>query len=351
MTNSCSTKLLAQVLAFYEQKRKSERKLQQQKTNILEEENFSELQNSPRILAQFLRVRFDENIATLLQLSKKYSCIQNSPAFDLKADCPLWHFRSRDSKPTILSKSNMGTYVESEVVGGPESASTSETESDGSKCSPCACMSLDKHEEARGVNFNGIGRGAISMSNVYLSNSLILLACIQAGGADPNNMRCIDQTVRVYGFRPASLISNIYAGAGLVAAFLMPVIGAMIDFSPHRKKIGVIMAVLLALVSGIQIGTVEVRSDYSFLFLMVYFYAMWSLPNLFLSSFLGYLVRNGSTTSFHPCRLPIRAHGSLRILSRNRKLNLCSHASIEFQGRNLCRSSLLFKLHLYLYLL
>jgi len=31
----------------------------------------------------------------------------------------------------------------------------------------------------------------------------------------------------------------------------------MIDFSPHRKKIGVIMAVLLALISGIQIGTVE----------------------------------------------------------------------------------------------
>ena len=47
---------------------------------------------------------YDENIATLLHLSKKYGlfCIQNSPAFDLKADRPLWHFRSRDSKPKIF---------------------------------------------------------------------------------------------------------------------------------------------------------------------------------------------------------------------------------------------------------
>ena len=153
----------------------------------------------------------------------------------------------------------MTTDEEPQDAGGPESASTPETETEDNN--RCGCVSLDKHTQARGVNFHGIARGALSMSNVYLSNSLILLACIQAGGADENEMRCVDQSVRVYGFKPASLISNIYAGAGLLVAFLMPVIGAMIDFSPHRKKIGVVMAIGLALISGIQIGTVEVSAN------------------------------------------------------------------------------------------
>lgn len=274
--------------------------------NILEEELLSTLQKVPKNSG---------TVSTTKTLPLCFNCPKNT-AFFVSKILPLLISRQTVHCGTLgvgiqslqsLSKYNMATNVESEIVGGTESASTSETESDSSKCSPCTCMSLDKHEEARGVNFNGIGRGAISMSNVYLSNSLILLACIQAGGADPNNMRCIDQSVRVYGFRPASLISNIYAGAGLVAAFLMPVIGAMIDFSPHRKKIGVIMAVLLALISGIQIGTVEVRSDYSFLFLMVFlrhveltrsvsffifrilgsqwqYYKLWSLPFINSSS-------------------------------------------------------------------
>ncbi len=212
---------------------------------------------SSRTVAQILRWVFF-GLSSLFFLYPKFSSVELKPGRSLRlSHCALVGIQNLQSSSVF----NMATNAESQETVGPESASSPETETDDNKCSPCGCMSLDKHEEARGANFHGIGRGAISMSNVYLSNSLILLACIQAGGASPNNRQCIDQTVRVYGFRPASLISNIYAGAGLVAAFLMPVIGAMIDFSPHRKKIGVIMAVLLALISGIQIGTVEVRAD------------------------------------------------------------------------------------------
>lgn len=120
------------------------------------------------------------------------------------------------------------------------------------------CMSLENNPEARGVNFNGIARGAISMSNVYLGNSMILLACKAAGGANEAGTMCVNRSVEIYGMKPAALISNIAVAASLLAAFMMPPIGAIIDFTPHRKRWGVIMAVLLAVISAIQIGTVEV---------------------------------------------------------------------------------------------
>lgn len=122
----------------------------------------------------------------------------------------------------------------------------------------CGCMSLNKHPEAQGVNYNGIARGAISMSNVYLGNSMILLACKAAGGFNEEGTQCIDPNRNIYGMRPAALISNIALAASLLAAFVMPPMGAIVDFTPHRKLVGIILAVLLALISAIQIGTVDV---------------------------------------------------------------------------------------------
>ena len=122
----------------------------------------------------------------------------------------------------------------------------------------CGFLSLDGHKEAWGVNFNGIGRGAISMSNVYLANSMILLACREAGGANDEGTVCIDKRVRIYGQTPATVISNIAAFAPLIAACAMPLIGAIVDFTPHRRMVGVVMAFLLFFISAIQIGTVDV---------------------------------------------------------------------------------------------
>ncbi len=122
----------------------------------------------------------------------------------------------------------------------------------------CGCMSLNKHPEAQGVNYNGIARGAISMSNVYLGNSMILLACKAAGGANDEGTQCVNPNTSIYGMRPAALISNVALVASLLAAFVMPPMGAIVDFTPHRKLVGIILAVLLAVISAIQIATVEV---------------------------------------------------------------------------------------------
>ena len=139
---------------------------------------------------------------------------------------------------------------------GEHGENTFDDENTGSK--RCACLSLDKNPQARGANFNGFARGSLNMSNVYLANSFILLACKEAGGANEAGTVCINPSVEIYGLKPASFISNIAVAASILAAFIMPPLGAVVDFTPHRKTVGILMSVLLAVISGIQIGTVDV---------------------------------------------------------------------------------------------
>lgn len=63
--------------------------------------------------------------------------------------------------------------------------------------------------------------------------------------------------VKVHGFFPTTFITNIAAIAGLLTAFMLPVIGAIIDYTDHRQRVGRIVAFLIWLIQTIQIGTVE----------------------------------------------------------------------------------------------
>lgn len=125
------------------------------------------------------------------------------------------------------------------------------------RCGLLAYCSFRGHRESQGINITGIARGAISMSNVYLANSMIHLACKQGGGFEEGKEFCTDYSVEVYGMKPGALISNIAIIASVLAAFLMPIFGAIIDFTPHRRMVGVGTALVLFAISAIQIGTVE----------------------------------------------------------------------------------------------
>jgi hypothetical protein len=45
--------------------------------------------------------------------------------------------------------------------------------------------------------------------------------------------------------------------SGLMSAFLLPIIGAVVDYTKHRKLLGKIVATLLITVQAIQVGTVQ----------------------------------------------------------------------------------------------
>jgi len=95
------------------------------------------------------------------------------------------------------------------------------------------------------------------MSNIFLASSLIYLSSEEAGCLDPEGEVIDDCDSKIYGFRPPSLIANIAVISGLLSAFLMPLIGAIVDGTPHRRLTGIVAAVAMILIQAAQIGTVS----------------------------------------------------------------------------------------------
>mmetsp|Transcript_46906 Transcript_46906/g.142093 ORF Transcript_46906/g.142093 Transcript_46906/m.142093 type:complete len:460 (+) Transcript_46906:162-1541(+) len=89
------------------------------------------------------------------------------------------------------------------------------------------------------------------MSNIFLSTALISIASISAGCTDMEAGETCQESV--YGFKPSSLITNIALVSGLISAFCLPVIGAIVDYTPYRRLVGIFSAVFITVVQGVQI--------------------------------------------------------------------------------------------------
>ena len=98
-------------------------------------------------------------------------------------------------------------------------------------------------------------KGVLYMANIFMSASLLYLASQEANCLTEDDAVDGECTNRVHGFLPSSLITNIAVVSGVLSALLMPVIGAIVDFTRHRWSMGVISAILIVLVQAIQIGT------------------------------------------------------------------------------------------------
>ena len=136
-----------------------------------------------------------------------------------------------------------------------EADNPAEIESPKKTC--CYCSWFDFHgvAEAKGYAILGTARGAIVMSNIFLSSSLIYLASDEAGCIKDNVVieDCVNTT---HGFQPPSLIANIAVISGLLSAFLMPIIGAIVDYTPYRRATGIAAAALLCVIQCTQIATI-----------------------------------------------------------------------------------------------
>ena len=99
------------------------------------------------------------------------------------------------------------------------------------------------------------------MAVLFLSTSFIYLASDQVGCVALNEEIGEDEIVedcdaKVYGaFSPASLITNVATISGVLVAVFLPVIGAIIDYTPHRWTVGVVSAILLVLTELAQVFT------------------------------------------------------------------------------------------------
>lgn len=142
------------------------------------------------------------------------------------------------------------------------------TRRDGGGC--CGWTKYDGIPEAQGYSLLGLCRAPVYTSNLFMATSLLYFASKEAGCLVPpegnNNQTDYDSsdlevdedcTERVYGFAPAALITNIAVISGLLSAFFMPLIGAILDFTTHRWIVGWGSAVLIAVIQFVQVGVNE----------------------------------------------------------------------------------------------
>jgi len=146
--------------------------------------------------------------------------------------------------------------MQSEPGKGKQQQQQQEPQDNNQTCC-CRCWNFGGHATAIGYNCLGLARGAIVMSNIFLATSFVFLASEQAGCVDDEGELFDECNKNVYGFRPAALVSNIAVITGLLSAFFMPLCGALVDCTNHRRLVGIIVSCLITLIQAIQIGTVS----------------------------------------------------------------------------------------------
>mmetsp|Transcript_26378 Transcript_26378/g.45013 ORF Transcript_26378/g.45013 Transcript_26378/m.45013 type:complete len:514 (+) Transcript_26378:212-1753(+) len=114
----------------------------------------------------------------------------------------------------------------------------------------CNSFRFGGNVESQGYALMTVARGGIVMSNIFLSTAFIRLASDSAGCDSESEEEC---DAKVYGFRPSSLITMIAVVSGVLSAFLLPFIGAVVDYTPYRRAVGIGSALFITAVQGIQI--------------------------------------------------------------------------------------------------
>eukprot|EP00970_Alexandrium_tamarense_P011852 scaffold2578_cov197-Alexandrium_tamarense.AAC.18 len=98
------------------------------------------------------------------------------------------------------------------------------------------------HREARGWAFDAIGRSVSFIGNaVFVGTAVIHLARIDAGCEVEDN-ECTGRTS--YGIRPSSFLSLYSVIVGLASSALLPLLGAIVDYTSHRRAVGKLSAVV-----------------------------------------------------------------------------------------------------------
>ncbi|GKY93597.1 hypothetical protein MPSEU_000327100 [Mayamaea pseudoterrestris] len=100
----------------------------------------------------------------------------------------------------------------------------------------------DNPPEVMGLALDSFARGIVFMSSIFLGPALLEQASNAASAND-----------KTFGFRPSSLLSNMAIVSGLLASLLAPLVGAIMDHTPHRRSVGMYTAYGLVVIKGIEI--------------------------------------------------------------------------------------------------
>lgn len=100
--------------------------------------------------------------------------------------------------------------------------------------------------EATGWGMDSAGRGPLNQVGSYVGSAILRLAIKDAGPGGT-----------VYGFKPSSLLTLFTSIIGVIAAVMMPIVGAVVDHTRFRRMMGVLSGVLSVAFIGGQIAINE----------------------------------------------------------------------------------------------
>lgn len=155
------------------------------------------------------------------------------------------------AEPNDNAVDNTASASTRAIVSGVDPIKDDGTEATEKKC--CNALRFEGNCEAQGYALATAGRGGLIMSNIFLSTALIRLASEAAGCVLDDTNEAQECNSEVYGFRPSSLITMIAVVSGILSALLLPILGAVVDYTPYRRSLGVFSAVFMTVVQGIQI--------------------------------------------------------------------------------------------------
>lgn len=106
----------------------------------------------------------------------------------------------------------------------------------------------DSPKEATGLALDYFGRGAVLTTAVFMGPALLRLATEAMGCSS-----ALSCNARILFMKPSSLLTNIATVAGLSSGLCMPLFGAIVDHTPHRRQVGIYTAALLVVATLVPV--------------------------------------------------------------------------------------------------
>lgn len=108
--------------------------------------------------------------------------------------------------------------------------------------------------EACGWSMSSCARGPLNLVSSYVGGAILRMAVKEAGG--PNNV------IRGFGLKPSSLLTATSAIIGVVAAILMPVMGAIVDHTSYRRQVGIVSGFFAVILVGAQVAIDDEKNNW-----------------------------------------------------------------------------------------
>ena len=103
--------------------------------------------------------------------------------------------------------------------------------------------------EAAGWGMDSAARGPLNQVGGFVGSAIIRLAAADVGCTAPNTCQV---PVRGGRLKPSSLLTASSTIVGIFGAIVMPLLGAIVDHTKHRKLLGVASGFVVVLVTGLQ---------------------------------------------------------------------------------------------------